>query len=273
MMDVTTPNTRRIITAFFDNRSAADRATEKLAALGIPRDQIRLVPGRESTQPEGQQHIKGFWESLADLFMPDEDRYTYAEGLRRGGYLISATVNEDMYQPALDVLDDEGTINMGQREALWRTEGWKGYQGAGSIRGSQPTASGSSTEERIPVVEEKLRVGKRDTSHGRVRVRSYVVEEPVSEDVRLRDEKISVERRPVDRPATGSEEPFKDRSIEMDEHREEVVVSKEPRVKEEVIIKKKADERVEHVRDKVRRTDVKVEDERGQSGSKQRRTG
>jgi len=265
MMDLPVTNSRHI-TAFFDDRSAAERAVEKLVSRGIPRDQIRLVSGYNTggagTRPS---EVKGFWDSIADLFMPEEDRYTYAEGLRRGGFLVSVTVNENLYQPALDILDDEGTINMDEREAAWRSEGWTGYQGASSISGSQAAVSGGSTEERIPVVEEKLRVGKRDTSHGRrIRVRSYVVEEPVSEDIRLRDERVSVERRPVDRPASGGEELFKDRTIEMEEHREEAVVAKEARVKEEVVIRKKADERVEHVTEKVRRTNVEVEDERDQ---------
>jgi hypothetical protein len=42
---------------------------------------------------------------------------------------------------------------------------------------SQRTAS---DDEVIPVAEEELHVGKRDVSHGRVRIRSYVVEGPVS---------------------------------------------------------------------------------------------
>jgi hypothetical protein len=50
-------------------------------------------------------------------------------------------------------------------------------------------------EEVIPVAEERLRVGKRDVSHGRVRIRSYVVETPVEEQVTLREERVAVERR------------------------------------------------------------------------------
>ena len=57
--------------------------------------------------------------------------------------------------------------------------------------------------EAIPIVEEQLRVGKRQVAGGRVRVRSYVVETPVQEQVTLRDETVRVERRPVDRPAHG----------------------------------------------------------------------
>ena len=41
------------------------------------------------TATEGQ----GFWASLANLFMRDEDRHTYAEGLKRGSYMLSALVN------------------------------------------------------------------------------------------------------------------------------------------------------------------------------------
>ena len=58
-------------------------------------------------------------------------------------------------------------------------------------------------EEVIPVVEEKLVVGKREVDRGGVRVRSYVTETPVHEQIRLREERVQVERRSVDRPALG----------------------------------------------------------------------
>ncbi len=73
------------------------------------------------------------------------------------------------------------------------------------------------------MVEEKLRVGKRDLNHGRVRVRSYVVENPVSEQA-LRDENVRIERRTVDRPVTETENAFVDRTIEAEEHHEEAIV-------------------------------------------------
>ena len=79
----------------------------------------------------------------------------------------------------------------------------------------------------IPVYEEQLRVGKRDMSHGRVRIRSYVVETPVNEQVRLRSESVQVERKPVDRPVTAGDELFQDRVIEAEERAEEAVLAKE----------------------------------------------
>jgi uncharacterized protein (TIGR02271 family) len=120
---------------------------------------------------------------------------------------------------------------------------------------------GTTTDgtEAIPVVEETLRVGKREVSGGRVRVRSYVVETPVEEQVTLRTEHVDVERRAVDRPVTDADRLFQDRTIEATETSEEAVIAKEARVKEEVVIRKDAEQRTETVRDTVRRTEVEVD--------------
>jgi len=313
------------VTAFFDDRSAADNAVARLISAGVSRNNVRMVEGQSggSTGGSSTAHTSssqgGFMDALKDLFMPDEDRYTYAEGLRRGGYLVTVTTGTADYDRVLDILDDEGTIDIGERESSWRSEGWSGYSGASAMGGlggassmSGIGASGSSLgmtgttgmggatgsgmtgtsgttgysdretmgtrsdAEVIPVGEEQLRVGKRDVSHGRVRVRSYVVETPVTETVGLREENVHVERRPVDRTATPSDEVlFKDRTIEMEERAEEAVVSKEARVVEEVVVRKDAEERTETVSDTVRRTEVDVEDDRsvqdkGTTGSSDR---
>jgi len=117
------------------------------------------------------------------------------------------------------------------------------------------------------VVEERLRVGKRETGHGRVRIRSYVVETPVQEQVTLHEEHVQVERRPVDRPVGASDDVFRDKTIEATETSEEAVVAKEARVKEEVVVRKTAEERTQTVSDKVRQTKVEVDDERGRTGT------
>jgi uncharacterized protein (TIGR02271 family) len=103
-------------------------------------------------------------------------------------------------------------------------------------------------------------VGKRVLQRGAVRVYSQVVEQPVEQDVTLREEHIRVERRAVDRPVEpGDVEKMRDQSIEMTESVEEPVVQKRARVKEEVVLGKETTERQRRVRDTVRRTEVKVE--------------
>lgn len=277
------------LSAFFDERDDAQEAVQKLRDLGIETGSIRLTEGSTSAgQPAGRERHRGFFDALANFFMPEEDRYTYAEGLNRGGYLVTVTnVPTGLYDRALDILDDEGAINIDERADSWRSEGWTGYPRsdsaertgtytAGSGMGTGTGATGYSDtgmsdrrdelvageDEAIPVVEEQLRVGKRDVSHGRVRVRAYTVEEPVNEEVNLRDERVVVERRPVDRTLSGTEAAFQDRTIEAEERAEEAVVDKQARVVEEVSLRKEAEDRTETVSDTVRHTEVEVEDER-----------
>jgi uncharacterized protein (TIGR02271 family) len=289
-------SSRRMITAFFDSRTDAEEAVSRLHAAGISRDGIRLTPSSEedagtaATQsfPEASA---GLWDSLRDLFLPDEDRHTYAEGLRRGGFLVSVSASDADYERVIDILDDEGTIDIDERAESWRSEGWSASSAAGSLSGGTTdttsrttgmtagsgsalgTASMNASSERvstgdevIPVAEEHLSVGKRDVSHGRVRIRSYVVETPVSEQVNLREERVEVERRPVSgtmQAGSLSGDPFQERTIEVEERGEEAVVSKEARVTEELVIRKDVEQRTETVSDTVRKTEVEVEDERG----------
>jgi len=128
----------------------------------------------------------------------------------------------------------------------------------------QGATTGNDT---IQVVQERLRVGKREVAQGAVRVRSYVVERPVEEQVRLHEERVQVERRPVDRPATpGDTGLFQDRTIEARATSEEAVVQKEARVVEEIGIRKETQDRTQTVRDTVRETKVEVDDQSARAG-------
>src|SRR3954469_2326400 len=291
--------TERILTAMYDTRSAAEAARDQLVALGVPSGDV-TVRGAEAgttTTATSVDEDKGFWASLADLFAPEEDRSTYAEGMRRGGYLLSARVPDGMQDRASDVLEQSGAVDVDERTESWRQSGWTGYQ-AGTVAGGMSSterargAGGAATtagygtgttgtaatgagltgeratrdlregEEAIPVVEEQVRVGKREVGGGRVRVRSYVVERPVEEQVNLRQERVEIERRPVDREVSPGDAPFQEKVIEASERGEEAVVSKEARVVEEVGLRKDVETRTETVRDTVRKQEVEVEDNR-----------
>ena len=118
------------LTAFFDSRSDAETAVEKLRSKGVA--DVRLMPGYEA-DGEGASSAaesSGFWSRLGDWFFPDEDRDVYAEGLRRGGFLVSASVDQSNYDTAHDILDDAGSIDLDERADLWRTEGWTAGTGS-----------------------------------------------------------------------------------------------------------------------------------------------
>ena len=256
----------RTITAMFGDRSKADAAVNELVrSLGITRNQVQVhaadatSTGAATTATAAGEG--GFWASLKELFVPDEDRYAYAEGIRRGNVVVSATVEEAKLEQGMDILENQGAVDLDAQEAEWKRSGWTGYQGATTTAvPAAATTARTGGEEVIPIVEERLQVGKRDVERGRVRVRSYVVETPVSEQVTLHEEHVNIERRAVSRPLTEADAAFRDRTIEAVERTEEVVVAKEARVTEELVVRKDATERTETVKDTVRRTEVEVDD-------------
>lgn len=113
----------------------------------------------------------------------------------------------------------------------------------------------------IPIIEEQVNVGKREVGRGGVRVRSRIIERPVEETLRLREERVRVERTPVNREATEADlANFQESTMEVREYGEEPVVSKTARVVEEVRIEKDVEERNETVYDTERKTEVDVEE-------------
>lgn len=120
--------------------------------------------------------------------------------------------------------------------------------------------AGDGEEVRIPIAEEELVVGKRMVDKGGIRVRSRVVEQPVSETVSLRDEHIEIERRRAGRTAENPEALFREREVEMIERGEEAVVGKKIHVDEEMVLRKHSDQHEERVSDTVRRTEVDVDE-------------
>jgi uncharacterized protein (TIGR02271 family) len=250
----------RTVTALFDTRSEAEAARSRLSASSIDADRVRIIDQNEvGNGTRTGSEDRGLWASIKSAFMPEEDSHAYEEGMRRGGYLLCAEVDEDEADRAISLLDESGSVDFDRRQDEWRSQGWAGYQ-------SEATRETGRTieEERIPLVEEELRVGKREVARGGARVRSYVRETPVQEQVNLREEHVSVERRPVDQTLASGEldrdsDLLRDRTIEMTERAEEAVVDKEARVREEVVLRKTAEERTETIDDSVRRTEVDVD--------------
>ena len=128
----------------------------------------------------------------------------------------------------------------------------------------QQTSTGTTTaptrqrEVTVPIAQEELQVGKREVNKGTTRLEKRIIQKPVEEQVQLRDEDVTVDRRSVDRPVQDPSKAFEEKTIEMTETREEPVISKRARVTGEVTLKNEAGQRTETIRDSVRQTDVDV---------------
>jgi uncharacterized protein (TIGR02271 family) len=229
------------IIAVFENADRARAARDALAAGGFGHDRIEIWDERTGT---------GSWSAMKRRSLPDEDCHAYAEGLHRGHAMLMIRCAPGEHDRVLQLIEQFRPIDIDEHASKWRAAGW-----SGRAEGTQ--------EQVIPVYEEQLKVGKRVVERGGVRVRVYTVAQPVKEGVTLRHERVEIERRPADRPVGNVHgEAFKERTIDVPTRQEEAVVAKEARVKEEIVVRKEADQKTQTVGDTVRRTEVEVEDER-----------
>lgn len=240
----------RTLTALFDSKDDAQAGRQRLIDARIDAGDIRIHDKSNLTNDAYSTHDDaGFWSSVKNAFLPDEDRHTYEEGMRRGGYLLTADVDEDDIDGAIRALEMTKGVDVEERATGWRKEGWK-----------TPAYNDGMADNTMEVVEEQLVVGKREMERGGVRVRSYVTETPVHEQIALRKERVNVDRRPVNRVVDGvGADAFQESTVELTETSEEAVVGKQARVVEEVVVSKDVDVVTKDVEGTVRRKDVEVE--------------
>ena len=120
-------------------------------------------------------------------------------------------------------------------------------------------------EEVIPLGEEVLEVSKRTENRGTARIHRYIVETPVEKQVTLQSERVIVERRrPVTDKVTG--EILTDMTVEVVETAEVPVVEKHVHLREEVVVRVERSQKVETVRETVRRDEVEIQQPRQKSG-------
>lgn len=255
----------KTVVGFLDTYNEAGKLVDDLVNAGFNRSSIDIVDsGSDVKGAAAKGKAKGgFLQSLKKMFgmhsdIPEEHKGYYAEGVRRGGFVISLTVKDEDVERASDIMDDHGAVDIEERAAGWKQAGWTGFDERAAAYTPEQTAR-ERKEAVLPVTEESVKIGKREISKGGVRVYSRVVETPVEEKVSLREEHAKVSRRSVDRPLAAGEEAFKESSVEIHETAEEPVVSKQARVKEEVVVGREARERTETIRETARRTEVSVE--------------
>ena len=255
---------QRAITAIYRTYAVADLVRNEIADLGVSRGYVHVVPDRDDAVAAGSSRDDSVMHELHDLDLPEDDIRTYQQAVRRGDYVVSANVDDDYVERVMEIMrrPEEEAYNIDDVEEEYRDADYLAPVGAAA--GVATGAELNEGQEAIPVAEERLTVGKREVDRGTTHVRSYVREQPVEERVMLRDEEVHVERRPVGEVLTGSaaDAAFQERSVDVTEHDEEAVVSKEAVVTEEVVVSKDVETREEVVRDTVRKTEVEVDKDR-----------
>ena len=254
----------KTVVGLFGTMAEGNKIKQALLTEGYSSDEVKVLSADEtgSTSTTATANDKdstdigrgggtGIGEKVSQFFRSlsggdDEAHEHYATGINRGGALVAVTVPDDETEDVAALLQQHGAKDI------------QGGYGQEATR-TATTGTVATSDVAIPVVEESLVVGKREVQRGGVRVYSHVVEEPVSTDVTLHEERINVERRPVNRPATAADFASGREVVELTATGEEAVVGKTSRVVEEVRVGKQGTDRTEAVRDTVRKTEVEVE--------------
>ena len=252
------------LVAVYDSAAQADAAVQDLRAANVPEDAITQHAGTGtgsgmmsgSTTGSVPMRERSFWSGLFGG-QPDHDTAVYDRSLQGGSMVVTVKAPEQHVAVAAAILDRHSPIDIDERASGYGLSAGAADAVPAPVAGA---GSGTAVEQAvIPLSEERLVVGKRVVNRGSTRVRRFVVETPVEQQVTLRDETVQVERRAVsDGRATGAGD-FTDRTIEVRQTGEEAVIGKTAHVREEVVVRKEAQERVETVHDTVRREQVAVE--------------
>lgn len=245
------------VVGLFNDRSEAQAAMQELVQQGFIQEDIDLSnrslseTGAATDNSSAGDSISNFFSSL---FGDNTTAKNYTNAAYDADAILTVQVDSDeRAREAAAILDRNGAVDVDGRTAQYNQQ---------NFAGTSETTGSVGTENRtaIPVIEEELHVGKREVERGGARIRSRIIEKPVEASVRLREEHVVVNRRPVNREVTDADlNNFREGEIELTERAEVPVVGKQARVVEEVEIGKTVTEREETIRDTVRRTDVDVE--------------
>lgn len=267
----------KTVVGLFKSTAAAQEVKQILSSGGyLPRDISIVTADHEDNQLPasgstdlvgGRSEDYGIGHKIGSFFKHltggDEHAHEhYAAGVNAGGALLTVETEDEEAEQVAVLLKQHGARDIEGGAPMGVDSEARAYAGTGQ------EVTGTTA---IPIVEEQMVVGKREVDRGGVRVYSHVVERPVEADVTLRDERINVERRTVNRPATAADfDMGKGSDFELRATGEEAVVGKNSRVVEEVLVGKQASDHTEAIHDTVRKTEVEVEQLAGQGIDKAR---
>ncbi|MDB5959646.1 MAG: hypothetical protein JWP59_940 [Massilia sp.] len=243
-----------------------------------------------SGDPGSHSFGAGIRHFFSELFGTEDSKYSapYSAAVARGQHVLTVAATEEReIERAADIVERYGPVDIDEESDGQFLKGGAGVTASmpmqqagsqqsagmsaqsatdnpqGNVQGGQAGSQQRAAEGTVlPVIEESLKVGKRAVQRGGLRIFQRLRETPVSETVSLREEHVSVERRPVDQPAAANLADlsnFQEKSIEVRETAEEAVVEKTARVVEEVVVAKQVSEHDQKIAETLLRTEVEVE--------------
>lgn len=250
------------IVTLFDTRPHAEAAKANLRHAGFNEVDMSILSGDALPKSGVALREPGFWHRLFGTDIEEHEATVYAKAVETGGSVLTVRTDQVSVPKAMAILNQHNIVDVKDRAV---DTGVLSEKAAATIAETpvmppaKPVTSDLGQQQVLKLAEEQLNVGKRLVEEGSTRIRRFVIEKPVEAKVTLHEEHAEVMRRAIADPTYVRDVDWGDKTIEVRETAEEAVVSKSARIAEEVVIGKAGSDRVETVRDTVRRQQVEVE--------------
>lgn len=120
------------VIGLFDARSQLEQARAALLRSHLATDTtIQVVPAYRSQEVHpAKESLKRLWNQVKEALQTElEDVIgTYAEGVRRGGWLLVVTVLPQLADRVRQIMAENGAVDMQRRVADWKAAGWTGFK-------------------------------------------------------------------------------------------------------------------------------------------------
>lgn len=133
----------KTVTGLFDNYEAAKDAVARRENAGFPSDDISIVSHHRDDNGESNAGsgagvgaslgavvggvAGGLIGALTESGVSEEDTHLYAEGVRRGGSLVTARVADERVSEADAILAGASPVDIDARRKLYVQEGWQRF--------------------------------------------------------------------------------------------------------------------------------------------------
>lgn len=231
----------KTVIGLFEGSQEASQAYAALLQEGYARADLDILTNDDKDDVPKLDNMR--------KFVPTPDVDVYLEGVRQGGTIITANVSDSAVERAAGIMSSFHMVNIQNRANELK-----------KVQNGLALSDPKIDDNVIEVIEEDLQVGKTAVERGRMRIYSVVTEREVQQNVGLRDETIRIQRRPVNRNVAINPDLFREKSYEMVEMDEIAQVSKTARVVEEVSLGKEVAEKIETIKETLRRQDVEIEE-------------
>jgi uncharacterized protein (TIGR02271 family) len=112
----------KTVTCLYQDQQKASEIVSRLEQAGISRSGIDVYSNASGN----------LMNALENAGVPSSDAHAYAEGVRRGGSLVAVECDDDEVVRMIDILDDNGVLDLDEQQTSWRSEGWQGHDASTS---------------------------------------------------------------------------------------------------------------------------------------------